>query len=91
MFGSGWEALPDVREWSDGPNGCPGVVARPSLRSGSCREAIPDVRRPFRMSGCGRMALPDVREWSVDTSGCPETLPDVREWSGGPPGRSGEV
>ena len=69
MFGSGWEALPDirealrslgvvemlfrmirsgrealldVREWSGGPPGCPGVVGRPSRMTESGREALPD-------------------------------------------------
>ena len=40
---SGREDLPNVREWSGGPPECPGVVRRPSRRSGSVREAIPDV------------------------------------------------
>ena len=29
MSGISPEALPDVREWSDGPPGCPGVVGMP--------------------------------------------------------------
>ena len=37
MSGSYWEALPDVREWSEDPPGCPGVVGRPSQMSGRCR------------------------------------------------------
>ena len=63
MSRSGREALPDVREWSVGHTGCPGVIGRPSQMSGSGREAILDVRewlkgpcgcpgmvgRPFRM------------------------------------------
>ena len=89
MSGSGWEALPDVdscrealpilREWSVGPQGClggppksPRLGRRPSHMSGSGREALPDVRG-------GREALPDVREWW-------KALPNVREWSGGPHG-----
>ena len=54
MFWSGWEVLlyvrersghhPDVREWSGGHTGCPGVVGTPSQMSGSVREALPDVR-----------------------------------------------
>ena len=51
MSGSGWEALPDVQEWSEVPPGCPGVVGRPSRMPGSCRQALPDV--------C--VALPDIR------------------------------
>ena len=54
MFGSGWEALQDVRKWSGGPPGCPGVVGRPSRMSGCGREALSDVRE----------TRPDVREWS---------------------------
>ena len=41
---SGWEALPDDREWFVGPPGCPEVVERPFRMSGSGREALPDVR-----------------------------------------------
>ena len=44
MSGSGREALTDVREWSGGPNRCPGVVRRPFRMSGSGREALQDVR-----------------------------------------------
>ena len=43
MSGSGRVTLPDVREWSGGPPGCPGMVGRPSRMSGSGREAFPDV------------------------------------------------
>ena len=54
MPGSGREALPDVREWSGGPLGCPeGPLGCPGV-----------VRRPSRMSGSSREALPNVREWS---------------------------
>ena len=51
MTGSGrealtefWEALPDVRKWSRGPPGCPGVVGNQSWMYGSGREAITDIR-----------------------------------------------
>ena len=61
MYGSGREALSDVRECSEGPPGCsggplkcPGVVWRPSLMSGSGRETLSDVQE----------ALMDAREWS---------------------------
>ena len=64
MSGSDWEAVPDVREWSGGPPGCPGVVKSPSWMSESDRKAHPNVRewsggppgclrvvgRPFRIS-----------------------------------------
>ena len=52
MSGSGHEALPDVREWSGVPPGCPGVVVRPSRLFGSGRATLTDVRE----------TLPDVRE-----------------------------
>ena len=52
MSGSDWEALPDVREWSRGHPGCPGVVG----------SALRVVGRPSRMSGCGQEALPVVWE-----------------------------
>ena len=52
MSRSGREVLPDVREWSSGPLGCPGVVGRPSRMSRSCRESLQKVLE----------ALLDVRE-----------------------------
>ena len=45
MSGSGLEALPNVRELSEGPPGCPVVVGRLSRMSVSGREALPDVRK----------------------------------------------
>ena len=42
--GSGWEALPKVREWSVDPPKGPGVVGRPSKSSGSGQEALTKVR-----------------------------------------------
>ena len=44
ISGSGRETLPNVREWSGGPAGCPGVVERPSQMFGSCREPLTDIR-----------------------------------------------
>ena len=74
MSGSGWETLPDVREWSRGPPRCSGVVGRPPGCAGVVR-GIPKcpvvVAKPSRMSGCGREAFPDVQKWSGDHSGCP--------------------
>ena len=88
MCGSGWEALTnvrkwsgaflDVREWSLGSPGCPGVVGRPSVMPGSGRDALPVVGecsggfpgcpgvvvRISRMSGSVRDALLDVPKWS---------------------------
>ena len=71
MSWSGQEAHPDVREWSGGPPGCPGVFERPSRMPGSCREALPYsvvvgraslmCERPSRMPCSGQEALPDVR------------------------------
>ena len=83
MSGSGRKALPNVREWSIGPTGCPGVLGRPFRM----------FARPSRMSGSGRNSLPDVRKWSVVPPGFPgvvgrpsrmsrsgrEALSDVRE------------
>ena len=37
MSGNFREALPNVRVWSGGPPGCPGVVGRPSRMSRSGR------------------------------------------------------
>ena len=50
MSWSGQETLPDVREWSGCPPGCPGVVGRPSRK----------FRSPSRMSESGLVTLPDV-------------------------------
>ena len=44
MTGSDREALPEVREWSGSPPECPGVVERPSRKSGILQEALPEVR-----------------------------------------------
>ena len=44
MSGSGWEALPAVQEWLGIPHRGPGVVGRPSGRSGSVREALLEIR-----------------------------------------------
>ena len=55
MSGSGWETLPDIREWSNGPPGCTGVIGSPTQMSASVREALRDVREwsggPFRCPG----------------------------------------
>ena len=78
MSGSGGEAFRNVREWSRGPLGCPGVLERSSKRSECSRGFLPDVREwwedppgcpvvvksTLRMSGSGQEVLPDVREWS---------------------------
>ena len=56
MSGSGWEALPDVREWSVNPPGCPGVFGWPYLMSISGRETLPNVREWWE-------ALVYAREW----------------------------
>ena len=44
MFGSGREALPEVREWSGVPPGYPRVVGKPSRMSRSGQEVLPDVQ-----------------------------------------------
>ena len=45
-FGSGWEALTDVREWSGDPGECPGVV-------GGLHGCPGVIGRPSRMPGSG--------------------------------------
>ena len=53
MSGSGWEAIPDVQEWSGGPRRFAGVVERPFRMSASGREALPVVRQWSGVSpGC---------------------------------------
>ena len=75
----------------------------PVVRGG--REAHPDVRGPYRMTGSVRLALPDVQQLSRGPPGSPgvvgrttrmsgsgpESLPVVWEWSGGSPGCPGVV
>ena len=56
MSGSGRKAILNVREWSGGYPGCPGVV-------GSLPGCPGVVGRHTRISGSGRVALSDVREW----------------------------
>ena len=53
--GDGWEVLSDVREWSIGPPGCPGLLGGPFGCPGL-------VGMPSRMSRSGRKALVDVWE-----------------------------
>ena len=87
MSESGRESLPDVREWSDGPTGCPEVikVAFPNVRewSGGLPGCLGVVGRTSQMSGSGREDLPDVREWSGSPPGFPEVIgvafPDVQK------------
>ena len=67
MCGSGQEALPDVQQWSRGHPKCPGVVWRPSQKSGCGRESFPDV---WQWS----VGPTDVRKWSGVPSGCPEVI-----------------
>ena len=56
MSGSGWEALPDVRD---------GRIALPDDRERSRRRpgGPSVVEMPSRMSRSGREAIPDVWEW----------------------------
>ena len=54
MSRSSRETLLNVREWSVGLLGSPGVVRSPSRMAVS----------PFRISGSGPEALPDVQLWS---------------------------
>ena len=51
------EALPNIREWSEDPRRCPGVVGIPTRISGV-------VGRPSRMAGSAREALLDHQKWS---------------------------
>ena len=44
MSSIGWEALPNVREWSGSPPGCLQMVEMHSRLSVMGRKAIPDVR-----------------------------------------------
>ena len=86
MFGSGREALTNIRGMSGGPPECPEVFESHSRMSGSGLVTLPDVRewsryppgypgvakKPSQMSESGREPLPNVREWS-------DAFPDVRQ------------
>ena len=43
MSGSGRKTLLEVREWSEGPHGGSIADGKPAHRSGSGREALPEV------------------------------------------------
>ena len=74
---SGWETIPEVRNWSGDPPGGPEVVGRPSVG--------PElVGRSLHSNVSSRKALPEVWIWS----GGP---PGVQNWSGDPPGGPGVV
>ena len=99
MSGSGREAIPDVREWSGGPPGCPGVVGRPSRMSGSGQEALPNVRAwsrghpeclgvvliPSRMSRITSRMSGSGQESPLMSRSGREVFPEVWEWLGDPP------
>ena len=86
MSRSGRDALPDVREWSGRPPGCPEVVGTPSWMSGNGRVALKDLREWSE-------GPTDVREWSGGprgfagvvgrSTGCPGVLgrPSRMSWS----------
>ena len=60
MSRSGRMAIPNYREWSVGPSGCPGAST-----------GFPEViRRPFQMSESGRKTPANVRQWSGGPPGC---------------------
>ena len=82
MTSSGREAHQDVREWSGGPPGCPGVVWRPTWSPGGSSRFLGVIERPSEMSGSGREALPYVREWSGVPPGCPQVVETVSWMSG---------
>ena len=63
------------------------MVGRPSRRSGSGRETLPEVQRyqeTLPESGTGRETLPEVRKWLADPPGGPEIVgrPSQRSGSG---------
>ena len=75
MSKSGLKAIPNVREWSEGPPKYPGVVGGPPGCPG-------EVWRPSRLSWSGRVALPDVREWLGDPTKCPGVVGRPSQMSG---------
>ena len=89
MFGSGWEALPEVRERSESipeVRECSGAPPGWSGGPPGCPEV---VWTPYRMSRSGREAhldgweaLPDVRKWSGDPPGCPGVVERTFQMSG---------
>ena len=74
----GQEAHLDVRKWSGGLHGCPGVVGSPSRMSKSGREALTGGWDSSQMTGSGRETLPHVQEWSVGSPAGREAVPDDR-------------
>ena len=60
MFGSGQETLPDVRQLSRSPLGCPEVVERPSRMSAIGPETLPDDQKWSKgLPGCpGVIGMP---------------------------------
>ena len=75
------EALLDIREWSGGPPGCPGVVESSSRLFESGRETLRMSGIPTEISGSGQRP-------SLMSGSSREDLPDVRECSRGSPGSS---
>ena len=81
------------------------MIGRPSLRDGTCREALSVDWEWSEVPPEGRLALPEVWEWSGGSTGGPavvrrptrrsgcgrEAIMEVREWLGGPPKGPGVV
>ena len=85
-------AISEVRKWSGGPPGGPGVVGSPFQSSGSGRETLsegPDVQLEVRewlggpQGGAGMVGWPSqkVGTPSRKSGSGPVALPVVREWS----------
>ena len=92
MHRSGRESIPNVRDRSGGPPGCPrvvgslprcpGVFNRHSWMSGSGREVLPDDRnRPEGPPTCPGVVERPSRMYAIGR----EAFIEVREWSGDSP------
>ena len=61
---SGWQAIPECREWSTSPLEVSGVVVRPSQSVGRPSRCISRPSERVK-SGSGRKAIPECLEWSA--------------------------
>ena len=104
MSESNQEGILDVREWSEGLFGCPGVVVSSSRMSGSGPKSLSEVRKwsegppgcPGVVRRTSRISLSGGRPFWMsgscrDYPGIQEALPILWESSGDHPGCPGVV
>ena len=79
MFGSGREALLEVREWSVVVSSFDTTLPNIQEWSGGPPGSLGEVGRLSLMFGSGQEALLEVREWSVVVSSFDTTLLNIQE------------